>query len=49
MLKGIVIVEKPFTATTAEADKLIALSKKVGKILTVYQSVFYPLLTLINV
>jgi len=33
-----VVVEKPFTVTTAEADSLIALAKKVGKTLTVYQS-----------
>ena len=33
-----VIVEKPFTVTAAEADKLIALAKKKNKILTVFQS-----------
>ena len=33
-----VIVEKPFTVTTAEADSLISLAKKVGKTLTVFQS-----------
>lgn len=33
-----VIVEKPFTVTTAEADKLIALAKKKNRILTVFQN-----------
>jgi scyllo-inositol 2-dehydrogenase (NADP+) len=33
-----VIVEKPFTVTAAEADQLIALSKKKNKILTVFQN-----------
>ena len=33
-----VVVEKPFTNTTAEADELIALSKKQGKILTAYHN-----------
>ncbi|WP_298836812.1 Gfo/Idh/MocA family oxidoreductase [Clostridium sp.] len=33
-----VVVEKPFTVTTAEADKLIALAKQKGKILTVHQN-----------
>ncbi|EME86128.1 uncharacterized protein MYCFIDRAFT_82067 [Pseudocercospora fijiensis CIRAD86] len=33
-----VVVEKPFTITTAEADKLIALSKQTGKVLTCYQN-----------
>ncbi|MEO8470802.1 MAG: Gfo/Idh/MocA family oxidoreductase [Chryseolinea sp.] len=32
------VVEKPFSVTTAEADKLIALSKKVKKTLTVFQN-----------
>lgn len=32
------VVEKPFTVTVAEADELIALSKKQGKILTVYHN-----------
>ncbi|GIZ46308.1 hypothetical protein CKM354_000943700 [Cercospora kikuchii] len=32
------VVEKPFTITSAEADKLIALSKKTGKILTCFQN-----------
>lgn len=36
MLK--VVVEKPFTRDTAEADRLIAVAKKSGKILTVFQS-----------
>jgi len=33
-----VIVEKPFTVTSAEADELIALAKAKNKILTVFQS-----------
>jgi len=33
-----VIVEKPFTVTTQEADSLIALAKKKNKILTVFQN-----------
>jgi scyllo-inositol 2-dehydrogenase (NADP+) len=33
-----VIVEKPFTVTTQEADNLIALAKKKNKILTVFQN-----------
>ena len=33
-----VVVEKPFTNTTAEADELIELSKKTGKILTAYHN-----------
>ncbi|KAK1757825.1 hypothetical protein QBC47DRAFT_377055 [Echria macrotheca] len=33
-----VVVEKPFVNTTAEADRLIALAKEKGKILTVYQN-----------
>lgn len=33
-----VVVEKPFTVTSAEADNLIALSQKQKKILTVYQN-----------
>ncbi|GHS93194.1 oxidoreductase [Bacteroidia bacterium] len=33
-----VVVDKPFTATTAQADELIDLSKKSGKLLTVYQN-----------
>lgn len=33
-----VIVEKPFTVTSAEAEELIALANKVGKKLSVYQS-----------
>jgi scyllo-inositol 2-dehydrogenase (NADP+) len=31
-------VEKPFSVTTAEADELIAIAKKAGKILTVFQN-----------
>lgn len=33
-----VVVEKPFTVTVAEADKLIALAKQKGKVLTVFQN-----------
>ncbi|KAJ4286546.1 hypothetical protein N0V90_013246 [Kalmusia sp. IMI 367209] len=34
-----VVVEKPFTRTSEEADNLLALSKEKGLILTVYQSI----------
>ena len=33
-----VIVDKPFTITSADADELIAESKKVGRVLSVFQS-----------
>ena len=33
-----VLVEKPFTATVQEAEELILLAKKQGKILTVFQN-----------
>ena len=33
-----VIVEKPFTTTTEEADRVIAVAKETGKILTTFQS-----------
>ncbi|KAL3428210.1 oxidoreductase family protein [Phlyctema vagabunda] len=33
-----VIVEKPFTPTSAEADTLVAAAKKSGKVLTVFQN-----------
>jgi predicted dehydrogenase len=33
-----VIVDKPFTITSADADELIAVSKKVGRVLSVFQS-----------
>jgi len=33
-----VLVEKPFTVTTAEADELLELAKQQNKVLTVYQS-----------
>ncbi|KAJ9150626.1 Scyllo-inositol 2-dehydrogenase (NADP(+)) [Coniochaeta hoffmannii] len=33
-----VVVEKPFTTTSAAADKLIALAKEKGKLLTVFQN-----------
>ena len=35
-----VVVEKPFTQTSEEADNLLALAKEKGVILTVYQSTF---------
>lgn len=39
LLKGKhVVVEKPFTVTSIEAEELIALSRKQNKILTVYQN-----------
>jgi predicted dehydrogenase len=34
-----VVVEKPFTISTEEADRVIAAQKKSGKILTVFQSI----------
>ncbi|KAL3421167.1 oxidoreductase [Phlyctema vagabunda] len=33
-----VVIEKPFTVSTQEADRIIALSKETGKILTVFQN-----------
>jgi predicted dehydrogenase len=33
-----IVVEKPFTVTTAEADDLIALAKKKNRVLTVFQN-----------
>lgn len=33
-----VVVEKPFTSTSAEADELVQLSKETGKLATVFQS-----------
>jgi predicted dehydrogenase len=33
-----VVVDKPFTITSADADQLIALSKKVGRVLSVFQN-----------
>ncbi len=33
-----VVVDKPFTATTTQAEELIEISKKTGKILSVYQN-----------
>lgn len=33
-----VVVEKPFTTSSKEADELIALAEKKGKVLTVFQS-----------
>jgi len=41
-----VVVEKPFTPTHAEAEELIVLAKKHGRILTVYQSKWLGLLYL---
>lgn len=38
-----VVVEKPFVNTSAEADRLIALAKEKGKILTVFQSQYTSL------
>jgi hypothetical protein len=39
MLKhGTVVVEKPFTSSSEEADRLIAVSKQGKSLLTVYQS-----------
>jgi predicted dehydrogenase len=32
------VVEKPFTITSEEADKLIATQKETGKVLTVFQN-----------
>lgn len=36
------VVEKPFTRTTEEADALIALAEKQGKILSPYQGIQVP-------
>jgi len=33
-----VVVDKPFTITSADADELIALSRKVGRVLSVFQN-----------
>ena len=33
-----VVVDKPFTITSADADELIAISKKVGRVLSVFQN-----------
>ncbi|MDR1719843.1 MAG: Gfo/Idh/MocA family oxidoreductase [Dysgonamonadaceae bacterium] len=33
-----VVIDKPITSTVAQADELIALAKKTGKLLTVYQN-----------
>jgi predicted dehydrogenase len=41
-----VVVEKPFTVNTAEADRVIAIAKQSGKILTVFQSM--PLLSILT-
>lgn len=37
-LRGLVIIEKPFTPSHAEADELIALSKEKSRLLSVYHS-----------
>lgn len=42
-----VVVEKPFVTTSAEADRLIALAKEKGVILTVFQSIVSLFLLLI--
>ena len=34
----IVLVEKPFVPTFGEADELVSIAEKHGKLLTVYQS-----------
>jgi hypothetical protein len=40
-----VVVEKPFTVSTEEADRVIAAGKKSGKILTVFHSkILHPIL-----
>jgi predicted dehydrogenase len=38
LAKKHVVVDKPFTATTAQADELIEISKNTGKLLSVYQN-----------
>lgn len=38
-----VVVEKPFTPTSAEAEELIRIAKKKQRLLTVYQSKMLPL------
>lgn len=38
MLTHVVVVEKPFTNSSAAAERLIALAKEKGRILTVFQS-----------
>lgn len=38
LIETAVVVEKPFVNTSAEADRLIALAKEKGKILTVFHS-----------
>lgn len=43
-----VVVEKPFTTSSKEADELVALAEKKGKVLTVFQSSYYPSLTSLN-
>lgn len=37
----VVVVEKPFTVSTEEANRVIAAAEKSGKILTVFQSKFF--------
>ena len=39
----IVVVEKPFVNTSAAADRLIALAKEKGKVLTVFHSMVMAL------
>lgn len=38
LMSRTVVVEKPFVTSSAEADRLIALAKEKGKILTVFHS-----------
>jgi Oxidoreductase family, NAD-binding Rossmann fold len=38
----LVVVEKPFTRTSEEADRVIALAKEKKRILTVFQSEWIP-------
>ena len=42
-LRITVVVEKPFTTSSKEADRLIGIAKETGKILTTFQSENSPL------
>lgn len=44
LILAVVVVEKPFTTSSEEADRLIALAKTKNKVLTVYQSKLLPLI-----
>lgn len=44
LILAVVVVEKPFTTSSEEADRLIALAKTKNKVLTVYQSKVRPLI-----